>query len=139
AENIQIGNNNARPELLVAAESKVSVTTTSGTGAATDTANNAIHLRGADPKTTVIGGSELVVSITSNARRGVYLNGDNANLSVTDSLFDVTTVSGQTLNLTGTSPKITLKKSSARIVSTTGQRMNVIGSNPVLNLENSQL
>ncbi|MGM0155628.1 hypothetical protein IGK30_003495 [Enterococcus sp. AZ178] len=164
-ENIQIGNNNARPELSITGESKVSVTTTSGTGAATDTANNAIHLRGADPKATVTGGSELLVSITSNARRGVYLNGENANLSVTDSLFDVTTVSGQTLNLTGTSPKITLNKSSARVVSTTGvsmtlsgsdavleaneselsiqsttgQRMNLIGSNPVLNLKNSQL
>ncbi|MEB6088250.1 hypothetical protein MXF21_19240, partial [Enterococcus casseliflavus] len=164
-ENIQIGNNNARPELSVTGESKLSVTTTSGTSAATDTANNAIHLRGADPKATVTSRSELVVSITSNARRGVYLNGDNANLSVTDSLFDVTTVSGQTLNLTGTSPKMTLNKSSARVVSTTGvsmtlsgsdavleaneselsiqsttgQRMNLIGSNPVLNLENSQL
>lgn len=164
-ENIQIGNNNARPELSVTGESKLSVTTTSGTGAATDTANNAIHLRGADPKTTVTGGSELLVSITSNARRGVYLNGDNANLSVTDSLFDVTTVSGQTLNLTGISPKITMNKSKATIVSTTGismtlsgsdaileaneselavhsttgQRMNLIGSNPVLNLKNSQL
>ncbi|WP_429976771.1 WxL domain-containing protein [Enterococcus sp. AZ051] len=164
-ENIQIGNNNARPELSVTGESKLSVTTTSGTGAATNTANNAIHLRGADPKTTVTGGSELLVSITSNARRGVYLNGDNPELLVTDSQFDVTTVSGQTLNLTGTSPKMTLNKSSARVVSTTGvsmtlsgsdvvleaneselaiqsttgQRMNLIGSNPVLNLKNSQL
>ncbi len=164
-ENIQIGNNNARPELSVTGESKLSVTTTSGTGAATDTENNAIHLRGADPKTTVTGGSELLVSITSNARRGVYLNGDNPELLVTDSQFDVTTVSGQTLNLTGTSPKMTLNKSSARVVSTTGvsmtlsgryavleaneselaiqsttgQRMNLIGSNPVLNLKNSQL
>ncbi|MDO7873058.1 MAG: WxL domain-containing protein [Enterococcus casseliflavus] len=138
-ENIQIGNNNARPELSITGESKVSVTTTSGTGAATDTANNAIHLRGADPKATVTSGSELVVSITSNARRGVYLNGDNPELLVTDSQFDVTTVSGQTLNLTGTSPKITMNKSQAGIVSTTGQRMNLIGSNPVLNLKNSQL
>ena len=138
-ENIQIGNNNARPELSITGESKVSVTTTSGTGAATDTANNAIHLRGADPKATVTSGSELVVSITSNARRGVYLNGDNPELLVTDSQFDVTTVSGQTLNLTGNSPKMTMNKSQAGIVSTTGQRMNLIGSNPVLNLKNSQL
>jgi hypothetical protein len=138
-ENIQIGGNNARPELSVTGESKVSVTTTSGTGAASDTANNAIHLRGADPKTTVTGGSVLEVLITSNARRGVYLNGDNANLSVADSQFDVTTVSGQTLNLTGLSPKMTINKSKASIVSTTGQRMNLIGSNPVLKLENSQL
>ncbi|MFB8625992.1 pectate lyase-like adhesive domain-containing protein, partial [Enterococcus casseliflavus] len=138
-ENIQIGNNNARPELSVTGESKLSVTTTSGTGAATDTANNAIHLRGADPKTTVTGGSELLVSITSNARRGVYLNGDNPDLLVTDSQVDVTTVSGQTLNLTGTSPKMTLNKSELSIQSTNGQRMNLIGSNPVLSLKNSQL
>ncbi|TPD98170.1 hypothetical protein FJO98_17330, partial [Enterococcus sp. PF-2] len=139
AENIRIGNNNARPELSVTGESKLSITTTSGTDAASDTTNNAIHLRGADPKTTVTGGSVLEVLITSNARRGVYLNGDNANLSVADSQFDVTTVSGQTLNLTGLSPKMTINKSKASIVSTTGQRMNLIGSNPVLKLENSQL
>ncbi|MDO7873022.1 MAG: WxL domain-containing protein [Enterococcus casseliflavus] len=139
AENIQIGNNNARPELSVNDGSKVSVTTTSGTGAATVTANNAIHLRGSDPKATVTSGSALEVSITSNARRGVFLNGNNPELLVTDSQFDVTTVSGQTLNLTGTSPKITMNKSQAGIVSTTGQRMNLIGSNPVLNLKNSQL
>ncbi|MGM7317101.1 WxL domain-containing protein [Enterococcus casseliflavus] len=164
-ENIQIGNNNARPELSVTDGSKLSITTTSATTAATVTANNAIHLRGADPKATVTGESELVVSISSNARRGMYLNGNNAELTILDSQLDLTTVSGQTLNLTGTSPKMTLNKSKATIVSTTGismtlsgsdaileaneselaiqstngQRMNLIGSNPVLNLKNSQL
>ncbi|MGJ0741582.1 WxL domain-containing protein, partial [Enterococcus casseliflavus] len=138
-ENIQIGSNNARPELSITGESKVSVTTTSGNFAATDGINNAIHLRGADPKATVTSGSELVVSITSSARRGVYLNGDNPELLVTDSQLEVTTVSGQTLNLTGTSPKITMNNSHSRIDSTYGNRMNLIGSNPVLNLKNSQL
>lgn len=165
SENIQIGNNNARPELLVTGESKVFVTATSGTVAATDTTNNAIHLHGSDPKATVTGNSILEVLITSNARRGVYMNGDNPELLVTDSQLDVTTISGQTINLTGNSPKMTINKSHASIVSTsgvsmtlsgndtlveaneselviqstTGQRMNMIGSNPVLNLMNSQL
>ncbi|WP_429975004.1 WxL domain-containing protein [Enterococcus sp. DIV0840c] len=138
-ENIQIGSNNDRPELSITERSKLSVTTTSGTGAATDTANNAIHLRGADPKATVIGGSVLEVSITSNARRGVYLNGDNPELLVTNSQFDVTTVSGQTLNLTGSDALFEANESELAIQSTNGQRMNLIGSNPVLNLKNSQL
>lgn len=138
-ENIQIGSNNARPELSITGESKVSVTTTSGNGAATDGINNAIHLRGADPKATVTGESVLEVLITSNARRGVFLNGDNPKLLVTDSQFDVTTSHGQTLNLTGTSPKITMNNSDSRIDSKYGNRMNLIGSNPVLNLKNSQL
>lgn len=164
-ENIQIGNNNARPELSITGESKLSVTTTSGTGAATDTTNNAIHLRGANPKATVTGESVLEVLITSNARRGVYLNGDNPELLVSDSQLDVITVSGQTLNMSGISPKMTMTKSKVSTVSTTGismtlsgsaalleayeseitirsttgQRMNLIGSNPVLKLENSQL
>lgn len=164
-ESIQIGNNNARPELAVTGGSKLSVTTVGASSAATDTANNAIHLRGSDPKATVIDGSVLEVSITSSARRGVYLNGDNPELLVTDSQLDLTTASGQALNLTGISPKMTLNKSKATIVSTTGasmtlsgsaalleayeselaiqsttgQRMNLIGSNPVLNLKNSQL
>ncbi|MFS0934698.1 WxL domain-containing protein [Enterococcus casseliflavus] len=138
-ENIQIGSNNVRPELSVTGESKVSVTTSSGTGAATDTTNNTIHLRGADPKATVTGGSVLEVLITSNARRGVYLNGNNPELLVTDSQLDVTTVSGQTINLTGISPKMITNTSKLGIQSTTGQRMNLIGSNPVLKVENSQI
>lgn len=138
-ENIQIGNNNARPELSITGESKVSVTTTSGNGAATDVRNNAIHLRGADPKATVTGESVLEVLITSNARRGVFLNGDNPELLVTDSQFDVTTSYGQTLNLTGTSPKITMNNSDSRIDSKYGNRMNLIGAEPTLSLTNSKL
>lgn len=45
-ENIQIGGNNARPELSVTGGSKLSVTTSSGSGAATVSANNAINLQG---------------------------------------------------------------------------------------------
>ncbi|MFZ4845510.1 WxL domain-containing protein [Enterococcus casseliflavus] len=139
AENIQIGNNNARPELSVTGRSELSVTTTSGTGTASEATNNAIHLRGSNPKATITDGSELKVLVTSNARRGVYLNGDNAELTVKDSCFDLITVSGQTLNITGTSPKMILNKAKSRIVSTTGQRMNLIGSNPVLDLKSSEL
>ena len=138
-ENIQIGDNNVRPELLITGGSKLSVTTTSGNGAASDTSNNAIHLRGDDPKATITGGSELAVSITSGARRGVYLNGANAELNVADSQVDITTVSGQALNLTGVSPKVTVNKSVTTIASTTGQRLNLVGSNPVLTLDNSKL
>jgi len=138
-ENIRIGDNNARPELSITGGSKLSVTTPSSTGVASDTSNNAIHLRGDDPKATITGGSELAVSITSGARRGVYLNGANAELNVADSQVDITTVSGQALNLTGVSPKVTVNKSVTTIASTTGQRLNLVGSNPVLTLDNSKL
>ncbi|NMP59997.1 hypothetical protein, partial [Enterococcus mundtii] len=124
-ENIQIGNNNARPELSVTDGSTLSVTTTSGTTTATDTGNNAIHLRGDAPKTTITDGSELKVSVNSGARRGLFLNGNNAELTVTDSQLDLTTISGQTLHLTGISPNMTLNKSKARVDSTNGQRINL--------------
>lgn len=114
-ENIQIGNNNARPELSITGESKLSVTTTSGTSGATNTTNNAIHLRGADPKATVSGGSELAISITSNARRGVFLNGDNPELLVTDSQLDVTTVSGGGITIIGDNQIILIEESKTKV------------------------
>ncbi|WP_301406221.1 pectate lyase-like adhesive domain-containing protein, partial [Enterococcus entomosocium] len=139
SENIQIGDNNARPELSVTGRSKLSVTTNSGTIGANDTRNNVLHLHGSDPKATIEGNSELAITVISNERRGMYLNGNNAELTILDSQLSLRTVSGQTLNLTGISPKITMNKSQLALRSTTGQRMNLIGSNPVLNLENSQL
>ncbi len=83
-ENIQIGNNNARPELSVTGESKVSVTTTGGTGAATDTANNAIHLRGNTPKIN-IQDATLEVNIVSGEKRGLFVNGLSADILFVDS------------------------------------------------------
>lgn len=164
-ENIQIGNNNARPELIVKDGSKLSVTTTSGTGAASDTANNAIHLRGANPKATITGMSEVEVAISSNARRGIYLNGANADMTIEDSEFNVKTVSGQALNVTGDSPKVGIDKSSVEITtnagvgmllsgtrgnfqietsevtfrSSNGQRVNILGANPLVSIYNSHL
>ncbi|HCO72995.1 MAG TPA: hypothetical protein DIT57_13300 [Enterococcus sp.] len=106
AENIQIGKNNARPELLVAGESKVSVTTTSGTEAATDTANNAIHLRGADPKAT-FNNAELYIEILSGARRGLVMNGGGGKIDiVSDSNFEVNTNDAYSLALFDDSNKI---------------------------------
>ncbi|NMP59910.1 hypothetical protein HI921_15935, partial [Enterococcus mundtii] len=91
-ENIQIGNNNARPELSVTDGSTLSVTTTSGTTAATDTANNAIHLRGPDPK-AIFNDAELNIEIISGSRRGLYLNGINSDLRILDSNIEVKTSS----------------------------------------------
>ncbi|MGL9772820.1 WxL domain-containing protein [Enterococcus sp. DIV0996a] len=104
-ENIRIGNNNARPELSVTDGSTLSVTTTSGTTAATDTANNAIHLLGDDPKTTITDGSELKVSVNSGARRGLFLNGNNAELSVNDTNLNIKTVNGTGISLNGSEQK----------------------------------
>lgn len=86
-ENIQIGHNNARPELSITGESKVSVTTTSGRGDATDAANNAIHLRGASPKTTISNNSKLNINILSGVRRGLVLSGTTSQFLISDSIF----------------------------------------------------
>lgn len=108
-ENIQIGDNNDRPELSVSNGSKLSVKTSSGTAVATNTTNNAIHLRGADPKVTVTGRSSLEVSIISNARRGVYLNGSNADLSVINSSIDVKSISGTNIGMFGSDQNFHVK------------------------------
>lgn len=86
-ENIQIEKSNARPKLSVTGESKLSVTTTSGTGAATTTANNAIHLRGDSPKTTISNNSKLNINILSGVRRGLVLNRAISQFLISDSIF----------------------------------------------------
>ncbi|MGG5347644.1 hypothetical protein IGK06_000008 [Enterococcus sp. AZ142] len=165
SENIQIGDNNASPELSVTGGSTLSVTTTSGAVLPTDTANNALHLRGAEPKATIDGGSELNISVTNNNRRGFYLNGKNAELTVNDSRLNIRTVAGHALSMLGISPTVKMIKSSSEIETTTGigvdlsgddalfqldetksairsssgQRMNLIGATPTLSMANSQL
>jgi len=127
-ENIQIGSNNPRPELSLIGASKVTVTTTSGIGSASDTANNALHLRGEQPKMTISEESELNISVTSNARRGVYLNGVKADLTIKDSQLNVNTLTGQALNLNGdevafytTNSKTTLETTSGTGISFSGK------------------
>ncbi|AVC42349.1 WxL domain-containing protein (plasmid) [Enterococcus gallinarum] len=87
-ENIQIGNNSPRPELSVTGGSKLSVTATSGPGAATDTTNNAVHIRGVDP-VLELEQSELQIEILDGPKRGVYINGQNANLKINNSNLDL--------------------------------------------------
>ncbi|OTO90200.1 WxL domain-containing protein [Enterococcus sp. DIV0385] len=83
-ENIQIGASNARPELSVTGKSKLSVTTTSGDAAATNTTNNAIHLLGTTPKLN-IQDATLDVNIVSGAKRGIFVNGLSADILFVDS------------------------------------------------------
>ncbi len=135
-ENIQIGNNNARPELSVTGGSKLSVTTTSGTGAATDTTNNAIHLRGSEPRATVSEKSRIAVIVESGARRALNLNGTGADLSVSDSKLTTETLTGQGLSINGNDTGLTLTNTSEIVMnSTTGNSISMTGNNASLTLE----
>lgn len=138
-ENIQIGANNPRPELSLTGASKVTVATTSGTGGASDTANNALHLRGEQPKMTLSEESELNVSVISNARRGVYLNGAEADLTIKDSQLNINTVTGQGLTVNGRESSLQATNTDMLLRSTSGQRLNLIGILPKLALDNSHL
>ena len=138
-ENIQIGNNNPRPELSLAGESKVTVATTSGTSGASDTANNALHLRGEQPKMAITEESELNISVTSNARRGVYLNGAEADLTIKDSQLNINTETGQGLTINGRESSLQAMNTEMLIRSTSGQRLNLMGALPKLVLDNSHL
>ncbi|MGG5337862.1 hypothetical protein IGJ48_000530 [Enterococcus pernyi] len=138
-ENIQIGANNPRPELSLTGASKVTVATTSGTGGASDTANNGLHLRGEQPKMTLSEESELNVSVISNARRGVYLNGAEADLTIKDSQLNINTVTGQGLTVNGRESSLQATNTDMLLRSTSGQRLNLIGILPKLALDNSHL
>ena len=139
SENIQIGNNNARPELLVTNGSKLSVTTTSPAILPTDTVNNALHLRGAEPKTTISGESSLNISVTNNNRRGFYLNGENAELNVNDGQLNIRTVAGEALSILGLSPTVKMIQSSSEIETTTGTTVNLSGENALFQLDESEM
>ncbi|MGL9768955.1 WxL domain-containing protein [Enterococcus sp. DIV0806c] len=138
-ENIQIGSNNPRPELSLIGASKVTVTTTSGTGGASDTANNALHLRGEQPKMTISEESELNISVTSNARRGVFLNGAEADLTIKDSQLNINTATGQGLTINGRESSLQAINTDMLIRSTSGQRLNLVGALPKLVLDNSHV
>ncbi|MGL9768939.1 WxL domain-containing protein [Enterococcus sp. DIV0806c] len=136
-ENIAIGDNNARPELSVTGGSKLSVTTSSATRSPTDTLNNAIHLRGVEPKINITSGSELKVSVTSNARRGLYLNGTNAEVNLNDSHLDINTISGRALNLNGESSTLNANKSNLKLNTAEGAGISLSGHNSVVNAQSS--
>ncbi|TPR56935.1 WxL domain-containing protein [Enterococcus sp. OL5] len=125
-ENIQIGNNNARPELSVTGESKVSVTTTSGTGAASDTENNAIHLRGVDPK-AIFNDAELNIEILSGSRRGLYLNGINSDLRILDSKIDIETLRNTGLRTLGNNGNNLISNSQIDLLSGTSVSIGFTG------------
>lgn len=131
AENIQIGNNNARPKILLDNNSLIKVSTTSGTGGASDISNNAIHVRGSEPKTQLSNSSKIKVTIESNARRGFYLNGSDAELIVKDSELDISTFTGQGVNVTGLSPKVDLESSRLEIFTTTGVNISLSGADGI--------
>lgn len=138
-QNVQIGVNNARPQLKLTNEAKLSVRTTSGTGTASNTENNAVHLRGAEPKVTLSGKSEIAISVTSNNRRGLFLNGENAELNINGSFLSVNTLVGQGLNLTGSSPKAEMHGAKVEIETTTGRGIHLAGESPEFLLENCEV
>lgn len=125
-ENIQIGNNNARPQLSVANGSKLSVTTPSGAGAASDTTNNSIHLRGIEPKVE-FNDSEIKIDITSGARRGLYLNGNNPDLNILNSKVEMKTLANTNIRILGNNGVNQISKSNLNLSSGTSVALGFTG------------
>ncbi|MDK4450924.1 WxL domain-containing protein [Enterococcus casseliflavus] len=111
-ENIQIGNNNARPELSIKDSSKVSVTTTSSTEPAKDIEQNAIHLKGEAPKLSVTNNSEIEIQIIAGERRGILLSGDNGEALFRNSVMRNHTINGDNIRLNGNSSSIIVSQKS---------------------------
>lgn len=123
-QNIAIGNNNARPELSITGGSKLSVTTPSGTTAASDTANNAIHLRGIEPKVE-FNDAEINVEIRSGARRGLFLNGATSDLSISNSKIKMKTVSDANIQIIGADADISITDESDLTLISNGPNMQI--------------
>lgn len=84
-ENIQIGNNNLRPKVLIDDHSSLKVKTTSGTGAASVSTNNILNLYGREPELQVLNNSKLIFQVDSGNRRGILLEGADATTQVKNS------------------------------------------------------
>ncbi|BAO08471.1 wxL domain surface protein (plasmid) [Enterococcus mundtii QU 25] len=135
-ENILIGSNNARPELSVTGGSILSVTTTSGTDAATDTTNNAIHLRGSNPK-AVFDDSELNIKVLSGGRRGLFLNGISSDLRILDSKFDIETLSDTGLRTLGNNGTNLISNSQIDLLSGTSVAIGFTGDSMKTSVTNN--
>lgn len=81
-ENIQIGNNNARPKISVNDGSKLSVRTTSGSSAVSDMGNNAIRVEGSTALVEVGNASTIDVTIESGSKRGFLIRGSENKIKV---------------------------------------------------------
>nr|WP_248299612.1 WxL domain-containing protein [Enterococcus mundtii] len=114
-ENIRIGANHARPELSVTGGSTLSVTTTSGTTAATDTANNAINIRGLNAQLNVID-STLNVNIRSGNRRALLVRGDSSVGEIYDSKINLDTLNSGGMEFIGDMPNVKISGSKTEVI-----------------------
>ncbi|RHK01773.1 hypothetical protein DW084_18295 [Enterococcus casseliflavus] len=119
AENIQIGNNNDRPKLLVTGESKLSVTTTSGTANATDTENYAIRVAGLESQITVNESSRITILIENGTKRGGLIQGDESKLILNrNSEISISTKEGNGIEQVGSDTLFELSLNSKMLIDT---------------------
>ncbi|MDY4308177.1 hypothetical protein SNF32_16835 [Enterococcus mundtii] len=136
SENIQIGNNNARPELSVIDGSKLSVTTTSSAVAATNAANNVLHLRGDSPKIGLLD-SKINVDITSGNRRGLVMTGNTSQAIIENSELETNVLNGTSFYSDGNNGIFEIKNSTFSSETVGGDNISQIGNNNNLSINNS--
>ncbi|MGM0143880.1 hypothetical protein IGJ94_000409 [Enterococcus sp. AZ153] len=137
-ENIQVGNDNARPKIDLEDGSKLAITATSGPGAGSATANNAVHLRGNEPELNITDGASIAIDITSGNRRGIALTGNNSTTLVDSSDISLKLGgSGVGYAATGTTNKLAISKSQWEANGSSGHNIHMVGANSTVLLDHS--
>lgn len=105
----------------------------------TETANNALIMSGTHPTLTVSNQSLLQVDVLANAKRAVYLNGRNPEITIDQSTYTTSSVSNSNTLLAGDNPVLALRNASASLRSTSGDTLTLSGTAPQLKIEQTEL
>ncbi|WP_233619150.1 WxL domain-containing protein [Enterococcus sp. S53] len=116
-ENIQVGNNNARPELSVIDGSKMLVTTTSRITDANENSNNAISIKGESAVLKVLMNSVIDLTILSGARTGILITGSENSTEI---------ASGSTMNINTATGRAYWTQGASSILSISGEGTEVL-------------
>ncbi|WP_254908568.1 WxL domain-containing protein [Enterococcus sp. 4E1_DIV0656] len=101
----------------------------------TNTTNNTIVLSGVSPKFSL--DQESTFSLrTTLSKRGIYLAGNNSQLTVNNSEFSVTSATAEAIRSEGQNGILTIANSNTNLTTTTGRAMRVNGK---INISSSNL
>lgn len=137
ANTIDLRGNDGQVQIADGASLKIQ--TGGSTTAPTDTTNNALIMSGTHPTLTVSNQSLLQVDVLANAKRAVYLNGRNPEITIDQSTYTTSSVSNSNTLLAGDNPVLALRNASASLRSTSGDTLTLSGTAPQLKIEQTEL
>ncbi|MDA9472551.1 pectate lyase-like adhesive domain-containing protein [Enterococcus sp. 5H] len=121
--NISVGNNSARPRVLISGESKLNIKTASVNNVEQFNVSNALHVYGSEPKMDILE-SELQIDVTVGYRLGFFMRGETPNLNIINSKVDVSTPRDLGMRVHGNNGKNQINNSRLNF---TGETSGVVG------------